>query len=381
MHLLSVSTFILASTTAGSLLPIPPGKHNVTLTLGTLVDHKHDNRELMLSVFQPATCTSTIPVEYMPNKTAAYQGPYIQQQFNTTADFTPVFQDARLPVCPSDAPKSICKPLEDDTDVPIVLLGPGWGIPRLYYSAIASALASTGLTVITIDHPGEANIITYPDGHTVYGAKPGSPTPGEYVQLALARAQDASFVIDQLGNASAMASLLPQRGAKKFCTDRVAMVGHSLGGAAAVIAAGRDTRIRAAIDWDGSLFGTLPTNGLSTPVLYVSEDTAPAGGERDPTWVSIWPQLTGPKLWVEVKNTTHMSFSDAPVLLEAAGQDPSLFADLLGTIAAKEVVDIMVAYAKEWVGGAFRGEMMGVLLEGREEGTFPEVKVIAREGF
>lgn len=370
---------LLVNMTAGYLVPNPPGKYNVTLTTGTLIDYTRNDpyaamptpRALMLSVFQPASCASTVPVSYMPNKTAEYQGPFLQKQFNISANLTRLFLEARLPVCLDDP--SGCSPLDNS---PILLFSPGYGIPRLYYNVLASAIASEGFIVITIDHPEDANIITYPDGHTIYNNGPSSPTPEEYTQYVYSRSADASFIIDQLSNATAVAKLLPQRGPRKFPTDRIAMLGHSLGGSSAVIAAGQDPRLRGAIDWDGTLFGSLPPSGLSQPVLYMSEANA-----TDPSWLAAWPKLKSSKLWVTVANTTHESFSDALTLLQAAGHNTAAFAGLLGTIAPAEMVQILAAYTTAWMNGAFAGKVGGLLLQGKEPGRFPEVSTVMKSNF
>jgi predicted dienelactone hydrolase len=145
---------LIATTGAGYLLPNPPGRYNVTLSTGTLTDYNRDARTLMLSVFRPGTCALTVPVFNMPNKTAEYQGPWIQEMFNISVDLTPLFLEARLPVCPDDP--SSCSPLHD---FPILLLSTGYRASRLYYNVIASAIASEGFIVITIDHPRETNLI------------------------------------------------------------------------------------------------------------------------------------------------------------------------------------------------------------------------------
>ncbi|KAF2018091.1 hypothetical protein BU24DRAFT_164724 [Aaosphaeria arxii CBS 175.79] len=377
--LLPASILLLTTTAAAYLVPNPPGKYNVTLHIGTLADYTRDDsnttdqapRTLMLSVFQPATCTSTAPTEYMPEKTAEYQGPYLQGLFNFSTDLSPFFLQARLPVCPDLS--NNCSPLNDP---PILLFSPGWAIPRLYYSVIASAIASEGFMVITIDHPDDANIITYPDGHSIYHQGPSNPTPEDFNDYTWPRAADASFIIDQLSNATAMASLFPRRGARPFPTDRVAMLGHSLGGVASVVAAGRDPRIRAAIDWDGTIFAPLPASGISQPVMYVSEANV-----TDPTWVAAWTKLNGPKLWLEVADTKHMSFSDALMLLDAAGQAPADLMEQLGSIEAAELLRILAVYTTEWMNAAFAGKIGGPLLEGLEPGRFPGVEIKRKDNY
>jgi len=383
MQPISILLLLLANTTVGYLLPNPPGKYNVTLTTGPLIDYTRNDpyaamptpRALMLSVFQPATCASTVAVPNMPSKIADYQGPFLEETFNISVDLTPIFLEARLPVC-SDHPDG-CSPLDD---APILLFSPGYSVPRSYYNILASAIASEGFTVITIDHPEDANIIVYPDGHAVYNNASilDSPTWDEYP-----RAADVSFVIDQLSNATAMAELLPRRGPRPFPTDRVAMLGHSAGGASAIIAASRDDRIRGAINWDGSIFGSPPPEGLSQPVQIMSQPVLFMAHQdyAGADWLAAWQQLKGPKLALYIANTTHYTFSDMPTLFQAAGQSTEPFADLLGTIAPAEMVRILTAYTTAWMNGAFSGDQGGELLQHQEPGEFPEVATMMKGNF
>jgi dienelactone hydrolase len=374
--MLSILVLLLANITAGYLVPYPSGKYNVTLTTGPLTDYTRNDpyapsptpRALMLSVFQPAKCSSIMSVPYMPNKTAEYQGPFLESLYGMSVNLSPLFLEARLPVCSDHA--NSCSPLEN---VPILLFSPAYNISRLYYNVLASAIASEGFTVITIDHPEDASIITYPDGHAVYTNQSTLDSPSwDYYT----RADDALFVIDQLSNATAMAELLPKRGPRPFPTDRLAMLGHSAGGAAAVIAAQLDHRVRGAANWDGTMFGSPNMTGVTQPVLFMTHDPTP-----DPTWLEAWPQLKGPKLILHIDNTTHATFTDVPTLLQASGQGTAAFANLLGTIEPAEMVRILVAYTTTWMKGVFIGKEGGPLLEGQKPGKFPEVLTLMKENF
>ncbi|PNP43474.1 hypothetical protein TGAMA5MH_04694 [Trichoderma gamsii] len=368
---LSFRHLLLATVGAGYLLPNPPGSYNVTLTTGSITDYNRDARALMLSVFQPMMCASTVPVIYMPNKTAEYEGPWIQETFNVSVDLTPLLLGASLPVCLGNL--SSCSPLDD---APVLLLSPGYRGTRLFYSVLASAIASKGYTVITIDQPGETNAIVYPDGHAVYTNLSNTINIDDLTPYANTRAADASFIIDQLSNATAMAQFLPQNGRQQFPTDHIAMVGHSLGGAAAVLAAIQDSRIHSVINWDGPFLGAMPPSGLSQPILYVASDR-----EDDPRMLAVWPDLNGPKLWVKISGLTHEGMMDFPLLIQAAGQDIKAFEDVFGTVVSTEIVDIMMEYTAEWMNGSFTGEIGGSLLEGQDPDRFPEVLTLRRENF
>ena len=367
----SLLLLVLVVTTMSYLLPDPPGKYNVSLRTGSLIDYTRTDpqagtpRELMVSVFQPATCAHPEYVHYMPNKTAEYQGPFLQDgPLMAPTDLTPLFLDARLPVCPIEA---TCRGVR-----PVLLFSPAYSIPRFYYNVLASAIASHDFTVITIDHPEDANIITYPDGHVVYNNGSDNPSDAEYLDFQDRRVVDISFVVDQLSNATAMAQ---QLNLQAFPTDRVAVLGHSLGGSSALRAASQDSRLRGASNWDGTIFGSPET---SKPVLLVSE----AGIENvSPTWNATWPHLTGPKLWIMVANTSHYTFSDVPTLLQAAGEDAAPYEGLLDTIAPAELVRIMASYTAAWMRGVFRGMEGGPLLRGEEAGRFPEVSTVLKGGF
>lgn len=165
----SAALLWLASIATAYLVPDPPGKYNVTLTTGPLTDYSRNDpyapsptpRALMLSVFQPAVCNTTESVPYMPAKVAELQGTYIEDYFNISFNITPFFLGAELPVCPlrrlasESLQREDCRALWDDAghEFPVLLFSPGYAIPRFYYNYLASALASTGMTVITMDHP------------------------------------------------------------------------------------------------------------------------------------------------------------------------------------------------------------------------------------
>ena len=72
------------------------------------------------------------------------------------------------------------------------------------------------------------------------------------------RAADVSFVLNEL---TGVHPAWP--GAGLIDPSRIAMVGHSIGGAAAIAAMLADSRIRAGIDMDGTIPAPIPDHGLS----------------------------------------------------------------------------------------------------------------------
>ena len=50
---------------------------------------------------------------------------------------------------------------------PVVLFSPGFGVERELYAGLVEDLASHGYVVVAIDHPHDASIVEFPDGHVV----------------------------------------------------------------------------------------------------------------------------------------------------------------------------------------------------------------------
>lgn len=116
---------------------------------------------------------------------------------------------------------------------PLVVLSHGFGANRTFLAYLARHLASYGLTVAAIEHPG-SNM-----------AWLASPSPGMARDTLLSAAEfierpgDVSFLLDQL------AQLNQQPGALqgKFNTSQVSVMGHSLGGYTALALAGAELNV------------------------------------------------------------------------------------------------------------------------------------------
>ncbi|PVH93750.1 alpha/beta-hydrolase [Periconia macrospinosa] len=371
LGLLPILPLLLANKAVGYNLPNPSGRYNVTLKTGPLIDHSRESWKLMVSVFQPANCNWTVTVPNMPNKSAevlaAYSQEYAPQLANSTFEYGPLLRDARLPVCVGDA--TSISPLQDS---PVLLFSHGIAGSRLYHNVFASALASQGFTVITMDHPGDATIIEYPDGQLLWN---NDSLAAPLDELVYHRGNDTSFVLDQLRNATAMAEL----GLPTFPTDHIGILGHSLGGSTALQAIGQDSRILAASTWGGPVLTELPPSGIPRPILFVAS-------EHESNWTINgmevgWRQTHSPKLWTQIANLQHTGFLDAMAMLKAAGHDPAQAPEVLGTIDPDELNRILVAYTTEWMNGAFAGKIGGPLLEGEQPDKFPEVSVVKKENF
>jgi dienelactone hydrolase len=133
--------------------------------------------------------------------------------------------------------------------------------------------------------------------------------PEFWAKLTEGRAADVSFVLDELTRTHSW--LIDSR--------RIAMAGHSAGGASSVHALSKEPRLRAAVDIDGSLHVPVPS-GLARPVMFVGSQAHGPGG-RDTSWDDAWPNLAGWKRWLVVTGTQHASFTDVGMLGDQLGVD------------------------------------------------------------
>ncbi|MGN9762091.1 alpha/beta hydrolase family protein [Streptomyces sp. SD31] len=194
--------------------------------------------------------------------------------------------------------------------LPLVLLSPGFALPRSSLTGLAEELASRGYAVAAVDHAYEAAAIRHPDGR-VTGCLACERRP-EGAVVAATRAADLSFVRQRLIR-SARAGGLP-----RLDPSRVALVGHSMGGAAAFEALRTDSGFALGVNMDG----TVHTSGTTTVerpfVLLGAGEHGRPGSDR--TWDRAWQDLSGWRRWFSVDGAGHLSFTDYAPLLERIGR-------------------------------------------------------------
>jgi dienelactone hydrolase len=333
---INLLSLIAVSTVAALTLPAPAGKYGTVSSVTLLTDTSRQDpyaaasggshfRQVIVSAFYPAAlrkdCVSYTS-RYMPNATATFY----DEQFGAFGIPPDTFASLQLTHCNARGQHDL-----KGQQFPVALFSPGLGNSRLIYNAMAQALASKGYIVITIDHPHDADIVEFPDGSTILAADIDTDPQ---IEAALdIRTRDVSFVIDQLRSNRLSRQLLGDK--VGINQKQYAIYGHSLGGATAAEAALHDSRLTAAVNLDGTFFGSVTSCGAKSPLLIVAHDGKNL--TTDPSWTSTWDATRKTtKAAVDVPNTAHGSYTDYPLIVDALGVPAEARAplvDLIGGIS------------------------------------------------
>ncbi len=320
-------------------------------------------RELMVSLWYPATPAGGPRARYMTPAESELQ--------LTSRGITGVPPDALSTVRTNAV--SDATPAGHQRSLPLVVLSPGFTNSRCTLTALAEDLASHGYVVAGIDHTYESFATAFPDGRvtTCLARQARQRGTGSQEKVAAGRAADVCFVLGELTGAHPA-----WPGAALIDPSRIAMAGHSAGGAAAIAAMLADSRIRAGIDMDGATHAPIPDEGLSRPFLFLGKQssyTPGTGGKKSAviTWERDWKLLTGWKRWLLVAGAIHASFTDLALLADQIGIDTDA-----GLPGARSL-DITRAYVRAFFDQHLRSKPQALL--DQPSARYPEVTFCSPE--
>ncbi|MGH3206159.1 MAG: alpha/beta hydrolase family protein [Trebonia sp.] len=348
--------------------PYPAGTASVWLTDASRPDPWAPGvnaRELMVSLWYPAVPSDGPRAQYMTPAESELQ--------LTSRGLTSIPSDTLSRVetnAVSDA-----RPAGRQRGLPLVVLSPGFTNSRSTLTALAEDLASHGYVVAGIDHTYESYATAFPDGRVTTCLAREARRRGRMEDVAAGRAADVRFVLDDLTGAHPA-----WPGAGLIDPARIAMAGHSAGGAAAIAAMVADSRIRAGIDMDGSTGTPIPDEGLARPFLFLGKQSNYTPGGADAvtnlrewkrlrgavvTWERDWALLKGWRRWLVVAGAVHASFTDLALLADQVG------IDIDAGLSGARSLDITRAYVRAFFDQHLRGRPQALLDE--PSARYPEV--------
>ncbi|MEV0197863.1 alpha/beta hydrolase [Nonomuraea sp. NPDC050691] len=350
------------SVTAPSVtaLPAPTGDHRVGKTDLHLIDTSRPDpwvagrnaRELMVSIWYPA------------RKAGGRIAPYVTpQESELIIRGVPQLKDLpadTLAKTTTHAGADVAA-LKRKGGWPLVVLSPGMSLPRATMTSLAEEFASRGYLVAGIEHTYESVATTFPGGRTVtFEAGKAGQTPETGAKAAQVRAADTEFVLDQLARSKRWNRLIDEK--------RIAMVGHSVGGQSAAQLLPLSTRIKAAVNLDGTYYPSTPAKPLDKPFMMIGNPRhQPKSGGKDGSWDAFWPHVTGDwKRWLTVNGAEHTSFTDYAVLQPQLGLPKA-------PIDGERSIKITRAYVTAFLDLHLKGQRQP-LLDGPSP-RFPEVKM------
>ncbi|RAK98754.1 PAF acetylhydrolase family protein [Aspergillus ibericus CBS 121593] len=371
LYSISLSLISLGQT---AIIPLPSstGPCDVTLQASELADQsrtdpfdpKEGKRAIMVTTFTPVNCGSVLSTLYIPNATAKYEDVTFQS-FGLPAG---TFESLRIPAQTQRQPPP-------SSDHPVVLFSPALGVSRLMYTSMLQDIASNGFAVISVDHPYDANIVEFPDGRTVIGILGNITTDAEYIAAMNIRVQDMIFLLNQTHNANVTRDIFPlsRTNPHLLSLSRVTIMGHSLGGATAAQSILLDNRFVGGINLDGNLWGSVVTQGLSTPFLLFGN--ANHNQTSDSSWATFWNHTRGWKRELQLAQSKHYSFSDFAVLVDSLAISEEVKevvqAGWVGTIGGLRAKNAVVTYVSAALRYFVTGNMSELL--GGPSVAYPDV--------
>lgn len=335
-------------------LPAPSGPHAVGTAVHVLEDPartyafepvRGEARQVLVQLWYPARAQTGTPCPYLRDEgllDALLRTRFLELEEDVVGAWSDLTAAARENARADGSER-----------LPLLVFAPGFGMPRVSYTALCQELASRGALVALLDPP-YAGLRVRADGRVLsIEADPRGPEAAGARVEELAR--DAAFLLDRLLDAEGPLAAF----ARRIDPGRVAMLGHSLGGAAALEVGHRDPRFRAAVDLDGSAFGLVEEQGLARPSLVFQNQ--PERSKRPPPemartrrqeWESVAGKQAIPLHLATLADSDHFTFSDLPFLVppEVRARSGAVLAPARGHAAVARVVWAFLATELELPG-------------------------------
>jgi dienelactone hydrolase len=288
-------------------------------------------RELAVRLWYPAASGGTVRTPYYPPPVAALYAGLLGLKTSVLSSLsTPARSGA----------------LAQGGRHPVILFSAGWGVESLYYTELLEDLASHGYVVVAVDHTYEVSV-QFPGGRFV----PARKIPEFDGSSDRTRIADARFVLGQLASLDRKGPL-----AGRLDLSRIAMVGHSAGGATTASVMQLDRRVVAGIDIDGTLRGGVEKVGLDRPFMFLRAHRGKVD-DRFMNAIEFRAKQRGPLVTATFTHVQHLGFSDFMLLVPQLEQQVPGLRKLIpiGTANPYRTVAAQKQYVRAFLDTYLRG--------------------------
>ena len=298
-------------------LPKPLGAYEVGTQIFTwedndrlewFTDDMNDHRKIVVQTWYPAENVMGEPVPYL-DQWEKRIGPIAEQ-----IELSKVLIYSIKNIQSNSYLNAKIKRLKNPS--PLIIFSHGLGGMRMQNTIQMEALASEGYVVVAIDHAYDANITLFDDGTFAdyRSGVEGELSVQEFWNLRIpqinTRSADIIFLLDEIES-------LVESGDEfwRFVNmDYIGIMGHSFGGATAIISSAKDDRLDACIALDGWIVpieSSYIQSGMKVPFLYMGRPEWETSLNYDKL-DSLIENSSARSIKLILPNTKHFDYSDTP---------------------------------------------------------------------
>lgn len=272
----------------------------------------NDKRQIMVQIWYPGE-------NKQDSKPEAYMD-FIQLRSKTLASAgkLPSFFPSHLDLIKTHSYLNIDF-IKKDSVSPVLIFSHGITGSRHLHQVLFEYLASRGYIVVAPDHSYDCNLTIFPNGQIAdYRSDiTGHPDSIKIRRKQIdTRSQDIYFIIDQLERIQQ--GSLRSKLTGNIDLEKIALGGHSYGGATATLSTHHDKRVKACFvldSWVSPVPESVINSGIHVPFLFMGR---PTWEDSDyPGNYSVLDRLIAhssePKYQLVIQETEHLDYTDIPL--------------------------------------------------------------------
>ena len=276
-------------------------------------ENDNDVREIMVQAWYPSENSDSIGTKsYMDFMN-------LRSKTLASAGKIPAFLPSHLNMISTNTRNDVScsNKLEKD---PVLIFSHGITGSRHLHQILFEHLASKGYIVFALDHSFDANLTIFPNGKIADYRSEITGHPDSILireKQINTRAFDVGFIIDQIREIET--GMIDSKLSGRLDLDRVALGGHSYGGATAILASHNHEIVKACVVLDGWI-SPIPdkviSEGINVPFLFMGrpswhDSDYPGNYER---LADLITHSSNEKYDLRINQTLHLDYTDIPLM-------------------------------------------------------------------